>query len=136
MLTGSVEHRHEAEPRPWVTIACAAGVTPLLRERFDRRHSERNPATVELAPPVVVRLHRGIDEQREHWRELLAVAGYRSQSDTEFSFRQLKDRHVVSFSPMRHWTDHTIRVHLFTCVRALQLARLIGHRNLQDQHTS
>ena len=26
---------------------------------------------------------------------------------------------------MRHWTDHNIRVHLFTCVLALQIAHLM-----------
>jgi transposase len=62
---------------------------------------------------------------REDWPIAEVVAGYRSQSDAEFSFRQLKDRQVVSFSPMHHWTDHNIRVHLFTCVLALQLAHLM-----------
>lgn len=62
---------------------------------------------------------------REDWPVAEVVAGYRSQSDAEFSFRQLKDRRVVSFSPMHHWTDHNIRLHLFTCVLALQLAHLM-----------
>ena len=53
------------------------------------------------------------------------IAGYRSQSEAEFSFRQLKDTHVVSFSPMHHWTEHNIRVHVFTCVLALQIAHLM-----------
>ena len=56
---------------------------------------------------------------------------HRSQSEAEFSFRQLKDPHVVSFSPMHHWTDHNIRVHVFTCVLALQLAHLMRHRARQ-----
>jgi len=56
------------------------------------------------------------------------VAGYRSQSEAEFSFRQMKDPHVVSFSPMFHWTDHNIRVHVFTCVLALQIAHLMRLR--------
>jgi len=30
------------------------------------------------------------------------IAAYRSQSDAEFGFRQHKDPHVVSFSPMHH----------------------------------
>jgi transposase len=68
---------------------------------------------------------------REAWPVAEVVAGYRSQSDAEFSFRQLKDRRVVSFSPMHHWTDHNIRVHLFTCVLALQLAHLM--RRMADQ---
>jgi hypothetical protein len=52
------------------------------------------------------------------------------QSDLllEFSFRQLKDPHVVSFSPMHHWTEHNIRVHVFTCVLALQIAHLMRRR--------
>jgi hypothetical protein len=50
------------------------------------------------------------------------VAAYRSQSDAEFGFRQLKDPHVVSFSPMHHWTDAKIRVHVFSCVPALATA--------------
>ena len=33
------------------------------------------------------------------------IAAYRSQADAEAGFRQLKDPHVVSFSPMFHWTD-------------------------------
>jgi transposase len=56
------------------------------------------------------------------WSPAEIVAAYRSQSHVEDSFRQLKDRHVVSFSPMHHWTDDHIRVHAFTCVLALQIA--------------
>jgi hypothetical protein len=56
------------------------------------------------------------------------IAGYRSQSEAEFSFRQLKDTRVVSFSPMHHWTEHSIRVHVFTCVLALQIAHLMRLR--------
>ena len=61
----------------------------------------------------------------DHWSVTQVVAGYRSQSEAEFSFRQLKDRHVVSFSPMFHWSEHNIRVHVFTCVLALQIAHLL-----------
>jgi transposase len=61
----------------------------------------------------------------DHWPVAEVVAAYRSQSEAEFSFRQLKDRHVVSFSPMFHWSEHNIRVHVFTCVLALQVAHLM-----------
>jgi len=43
----------------------------------------------------------------------------------------MKDPHVVSFSPMHHWTGHNIRVHVFTCVLALQLAHLLRYRTRQ-----
>ena len=53
------------------------------------------------------------------------VADYRSQEAAEGDFRQMKDPHVVSFSPMYHWTDHQIRVHVLTCVLGLLVARLM-----------
>jgi hypothetical protein len=65
------------------------------------------------------------------WPVAEIIAGYRSQSEAEFSFRQLKDPHVVSFSPMYHWTEHNIRVHVFTCVLALQIAHLMRRKARQ-----
>ncbi len=61
----------------------------------------------------------------DDWPMAEVIAGYRSQSEAESGFRQLKDPHVVSFSPMHHWTEHNIRVHTFTCVLALQIAHLL-----------
>jgi hypothetical protein len=68
---------------------------------------------------------------RDTWPVTDIVAAYRSQSDAEFGFRQLKDPHVVSFSPMHHWTDSKIRVHVFTCVLALAVAHLMRRRAAQ-----
>ena len=64
----------------------------------------------------------------DDWTVPEVIAGYRSQSEAEFSFRQLKDPRAVSFSPMHHWTEDHIRVHMFTCVLALQLAHLMRRR--------
>ena len=61
----------------------------------------------------------------DDWPAAEVIAGYRSQSEAEFSFRQMKDPHVVSFSPMHHWTGHNITVHIFSCVLALQIAHLM-----------
>src|SRR5271165_3749415 len=68
----------------------------------------------------------------DDWPAAEVIAGYRSQSEAEFSFRQMKDPRVVSFSPMHHWTDHNIRVHVFTCMLALQLAHLMRYRARQE----
>jgi len=93
-------------------------------------------------PPAQLRLHWHTDsrarkrlEQRIFGKRILftnrdwpvpdIVAAYRSQSDAEFGFRQLKDPHVVSFSPMHHWTDSKIRVHVSYCVLALAVAHLM-----------
>ena len=54
------------------------------------------------------------------------VADYRSQEAAESDFRQLKDPKVVSFSPMFHWTDQKIRAHVFYCVLALMVARVMA----------
>ncbi|MGQ0467568.1 MAG: IS1634 family transposase [Sporichthyaceae bacterium] len=62
---------------------------------------------------------------RDDWTTAQVVAAYRSQSEVESSFRQMKDPHVVSFGPMHHWTDSKIRVHVFYCVLALTLAHLM-----------
>ena len=53
------------------------------------------------------------------------VSQYRSQEAVEGDFRQMKDPKVVSFSPMFHFTDQKIRVHVFYCVLALTVARLM-----------
>jgi transposase len=53
------------------------------------------------------------------------VADYRSQEAAEGDFRQMKDPAVVSFSPMFHFTEQKIRVHVFYCVLALMVARLM-----------
>lgn len=61
----------------------------------------------------------------DDWTIAEVVAGYRSQNDVESGFRQLKDPHLVGFSPMHHWTDSKIRVHVFYCVLALAIAHLM-----------
>ena len=62
---------------------------------------------------------------RDEWTIAQVVAGYRSQSHVEADFRQMKDPKVVSFSPMYHFTDSKIRVHVAYCVLALLVARLM-----------
>src|SRR4029453_7092191 len=68
---------------------------------------------------------------RQDWPLAEVVAAYRSQADVEAGFRQLKDPKVVSFSPMFHWTDQKIRVHVFYCVLALAVAHLLRRQAAQ-----
>jgi transposase len=65
------------------------------------------------------------------WPAAEVIAAYRSQADAEAGFRQLKDRHAVSFSPMFHWTEQKIRVHVFYCVLALAVAHLMRRQAAQ-----
>src|SRR5262245_4449905 len=60
---------------------------------------------------------------RDAWPVADVVAADRSPSEAEAGFRQLKDPHVVSFSPVHHWADQKLRVHVFCCVLALAVAQ-------------
>jgi transposase len=108
---------------PWVRRVVSwqlTGDTPAEhRLRFDLDEAARADLEAEVFGKRVLMT------DRDHWSTADVIAGYRSQSEAEFSFRQLKDPHVVSFSPMHHWTEHNIRVHVFTCVLALQIAHLM-----------
>ena len=50
---------------------------------------------------------------------------YCSHSDAEAFFRHLKDPRLLSFSPMHHFTDQKIRLHVSYCVTALSVAHLM-----------
>lgn len=86
---------------------------------------------VRTKPKALAELHdelfgkRILFTDRDNWSIAEVIAGYRSQSDVEADFRQMKDPKVVSFSPMFHWTDQKIRVHIAHCVLALMTARLM-----------
>jgi transposase len=120
-----------------------AEITAITRKPWVRRVITRQ---LDGTQPKDLRLTWGIDQaaraaleeelfgkhvlitDHDHWPAAEVIAGYRSQSEAEFSFRQLKDPRVVSFSPMHHWTEHNIRVHVFTCVLALQIAHLMRRK--------
>ena len=65
------------------------------------------------------------DKPKELATTAQVIAEYRSQEAVEEDFRQMKDPKVVSFSPMSHWTEQKIRVHVFYCVLASVAARLM-----------
>ena len=70
----------------------------------------------------------------DDWPVADVITAYRSQHHVESDFRQLKDRRVVSFNPMHHWTDQKIRVHVFYCVLALSIAKLMARQADQAGH--
>lgn len=120
---------------------------PWLRRVLDYQLTGDTPADHRLTVTIDTKAKDALETEvfgkrilltnREDWTIAEVVAGYRSQSDAEFSFRQLKDPHVVSFSPMHHWTEHNIRVHTFTCVLALQITHLMRRQaDRAGQHLS
>ena len=142
-LAETLARGHTRRPRDRVE-AEVAQITrdPWVRRVIGWQLAGQTPAELRLSWQVDQPARDALEDEvfgkrvlitnREHWSIVEVVAGYRSQSEAEFSFRQLKDPHVVSFSPMHHWTEHNIRVHTFTCVLALQLAHLM--RRLAAAH--
>ena len=53
------------------------------------------------------------------------VTAYRNAWHVESSFRQMKNPKHMAVSPIFHWTDEKIRVHIFCCVLAYRLCSLL-----------
>jgi transposase len=117
-----------------------AEIAAITRDAWVRRVitwqlTGSKPPDLRLAWSIDPTAHTALEEEifgkhvlitdHDAWPVADVIAAYRSQSEAESSFRQMKDPHVVSFSPMFHWTEHNIRVHVFTCVLALQIAHLM-----------
>jgi len=117
-----------------------AEITKITRDAWVRRVitwrlAGEKPRDLRLTWSADQGAHAALEEEifgkhvlitdHDDWPAAEVIAAYRSQSEAEFSFRQMKDSRVVSFSPMFHWTEHNIRVHAFTCVLALQIAHLM-----------
>lgn len=62
---------------------------------------------------------------RDNWDNEQIVSTYRSQFHVEENFKQLKNIKYLTFRPVRHFRDRTIRVHAFYCVIALTLCSLL-----------
>jgi transposase len=134
---------HTRRPRAQVEAEIAAITSPRWVNRVLQ-------VTLTGARPAGLRLSWHIDGQarqvlegeyfgkrilftdRDDWPAAEVIAAYRSQADAEAGFRQLKDRDVVSFSPMFHWTEQKIRVHVFYCVLALTIAHLMRRQAAHD----
>lgn len=135
-LAARLERGRTRRPRQ----AVETDITGICHDTWVRRvlHWEltgQSPAELRLTWRIDTKARKRLEREifgkrvlvtdHDDWTMAQIVAAYRSQSDAEFAFRQLKDPHIVSFSPMHHWTDHNIRVHVFTCVLALQIAHLM-----------
>jgi transposase len=129
-------------PRPKVEAEIGQILAPRWLDRvISWQLQGTTPASLRLSwcidPTAKRRLAREVFGKRilftdrDDWPIDQVVGAYRSQADVEAGFRQLKDPKVVSFSPMFHWTDQKIRVHVFYCVLALAVAHLLRRQAAQ-----
>lgn len=132
-LKGVVERgRHRMDER-----RCQERVDEILRRRwlaevvkvdFDLAARRLSFRTDQRALEGVRRREFGkriVFTDRHQWTDEEIVAAYRSQSEAEGAFRQMKDPDFAAFSPAFHWTDQKLRVHAFYCTLALLLVNLI-----------
>jgi len=120
--------------------AVEADIAEILRPRWLNRvlHvtlTGQHPAELRITWTLDTTAHHQLADEifgkrvlftdHDDWPLAEVIAAYRSQADVEAGFRQMKDHHVVSFSPMFHWTDSKVRVHTFYCVAALAVAHLM-----------
>ncbi|MGH9304638.1 MAG: IS1634 family transposase [Acidimicrobiales bacterium] len=127
---------HTRKARARVEEEIAAILKPRWCERVITWHLEgEEPPGLSLSFSVDKAANAALEDElfgkrilftdRGDWSVQAVVSAYRSQSGVEADFRQMKDPKVVSFSPMFHWTDQKIRVHVLYCVLALAVARLM-----------
>lgn len=62
---------------------------------------------------------------RHDWSTAAIIQAYRGQADIEAAFEHIKDPVHVMLRPQYHWTDQKLHVHVFTCVMAYLLGRLL-----------
>lgn len=135
-LAGRLARGRTRRPRPRVEAEIDAICAPRWVARVIKTDlTGDTPATMRLAWRIDEHARAGLEAEifgkrilvtdHDDWPLAQVIDTYRSQEDLEAGFRQAKDPHVVSFAPIRHFTDHKIRVHLFTCVLALTIAHLM-----------
>lgn len=61
---------------------------------------------------------------RTQWTSEDVVQAYRSLSDVEEAFKNMKNLHFLHWQPAYHWTDQKLKVHGLYCVLALLLSSL------------
>jgi transposase len=135
-LLGRLERGKTRKDRDAVEAEIVSIVKPRWVSRvISTTLSGDRPAAFRLTFSEDARARRALEEElfgtrvlftdHDDWEVADVIAAYRSQHHVESDFRQMKDRTVVSFNPMFHWTDEKIRVHVFYCVLALAIARLM-----------
>jgi transposase len=136
LLADKLARGKTRRPRPAVEAEIAAICKPRwVAEVLTTTLTGEHPADLRLSFTIDTAARTALQARlfgkrilftnRDTWPVAEVVAAYRSQSGVEFGFRQLKDPHTVSFSPMHHWTDQKIRVHVFYTVLALTIAHLM-----------
>ncbi len=106
-------------------------------KQLSLKHEVDAQAIEDLSRDVLGRLVLMTD--RDTWSTEDIIRAYRGQAHVEAVFAHLKDPMHVMLRPQYHWTDQKLQVHVFMCVVAYLLARLLhlraqraGYRHCQE----
>jgi transposase len=70
---------------------------------------------------------------RDAWSDKEILYAYNAESSFEQTFSLMKNPHHFAVRPQYHWTDQKVRVHMFICLLALMLGRLL-HKEAREKH--
>ena len=62
---------------------------------------------------------------RDEWTPEAIIWGYREQYIVEHAFRKMKSPTSIQIRPMHHYSDRSIRVHVYVCILSLLLLSLL-----------
>ena len=62
---------------------------------------------------------------RDEWTPEAIIWGYREQYIVEHAFRKMKSPTSIKIRPMYHFSDRSIRVHVYICILSLLLLSLL-----------
>jgi transposase len=106
-------------------------------KKLSLKHEVDAKALDDLSRDVLGRLVLMTD--RDNWSTEDIIRAYRGQAHVEAVFAHLKDPMHVMLRPQYHWTDQKLQVHVFMCIVAYLLARLLhlraqraGYRHCQE----
>ena len=61
------------------------------------------------------------------------IKAYTDKDVVERSIKQLKNKHIISYTPQYCWTDESSRAHAFTCVMALLFCSLLKKKAAESK---
>ena len=95
-------------------------------KRLSLKYQVNEQALADLERDVLGRLVLMTD--RDDWSTAETIRAYRGQAQVEAVFAHLKDPLHVMLRPQFHWTDQKLQIHVFMCVVAYLLTRLLHLR--------
>jgi transposase len=113
------------------------GINNIMSESYYKKYIQ---VRCRKGKPVFFENEQEIENKKKKFGKTLLFASnnaedacniielYHSKDKVEDGIKLLKDPHLISWQPMRHWTDTKIRAFAFSCVMALTIIRIMEYK--------